>query len=58
MMKSCLILYSFLFSRIRQIGVLGMDLDIEQIIVEKILNDNCLQYAEKYKIGLTPYMIR
>jgi len=35
-----------------------MDLDIEQIIVEKILNDSCLQYAEKYKIGLTPYMIR
>ena len=58
MMKSCLILYSFLFSRIRQIGVFGMDLDIEQIIVEKILNDSCLQYAEKYKIGLTPYMIR
>jgi len=36
-----------------------MDLDdIEQIVVEELLDENCLQYAEKIKIGLTPYTIR
>ena len=43
----CQVFYAFLLDRVGQIGVLDVDLDdIEQVVVEECLDENCLQYAE------------